>query len=115
VLRASRSLTAGVAASLALLVASPLVVAHVAGAAAPKPPLARSAILVVDRHGASAMLPDGTERAAVPWMLPGDTDLAVSPSGTRLAFSSARTGNRELYVADFVTGALTRVTRSTGR
>jgi hypothetical protein len=51
----------------------------------------------------------------VPWLQPGDTGLAVSPSGRRLAFSSARAGNRELYVADVATGTLERLTWSAKR
>jgi WD40 repeat protein/lysyl oxidase len=109
-MRASRSLTAGVAAALALLVAFPLVVAHVAGAAASAPAGPRPAIGLVDRDGASAALPDGTARAAMPWLMPGDTGLAVSPSGRRLAFSSARTGNREIYAVDIASGAIERLT-----
>jgi dipeptidyl aminopeptidase/acylaminoacyl peptidase len=109
-MRASRSRTAGVAASLALLVASPLAVAHVAGAAGSATTGPRPAIAVVGPDGASAMLPDGSGRSAVPWLLPGDTGLAVSPSGRRLAFSSARTGNREIYAVDIATGEVERLT-----
>ena len=108
--RAVRSPIGGVAASLAVLVATPLVVAQIAGAAAPRAAGARPAIIVVDAEGASVMLPDGSARSAVPWLRPGDADLAVSPSGRGLAFSSARSGNRELYVADLHTGALERLT-----
>ena len=113
-MRAPRALIAGTAVSLALLVASPLVVAHVAGAAGARG-VSRAAIVAVDADGASAMLPDGTARVAVPWLQPGDTGLAVSPSGRRLAFSSARAGNRELYVADVATGTLERLTWTRGR
>jgi WD40 repeat protein/lysyl oxidase len=109
-MRASRSLTAGVAVSLAVLVALPLVVAHVAGAAGSATTGPRPAIAVVGPDGASAMLPDGSGRSAVPWLLPGDTGLAVSPSGRRLAFSSARTGNREIYAVDITTGEVERLT-----
>jgi len=114
-MRASRALTAGTAVSLAVLVALPLAVAHVAGAADARGAGSRAAIVVIDGVGATAMLPDGTAPVAVPWLQPGDTGLAVSPSGRRLAFSSARAGNRELYVADVATGALVRLTWSPGR
>jgi len=114
-MRASRALIAGTALSLALLVSSPLVVAHVAGAAGSRAPGSRAAIVVVDGDGASALLPDGTGGVALPWLQPGDTDLAVSPSGRRLAFSSARAGNRELYVADTATGVVERLTWTRGR
>ena len=50
------------------------------------------------------MQSDGSARTELPWLLPGDGDPAVSPDGRRLAFSSARNGNREIYVADATTG-----------
>src|SRR5262245_22478207 len=114
-MRASRALTAGVAAALAALVSFPLVVAHVAGAARSMTTGPRSAIAVVDRDGASAMIPDGSGRAALPWLMPGDTGLAVSPSGRRLAFSSGRVGNREIYAVDVPSGAIERLTWTAGR
>jgi dipeptidyl aminopeptidase/acylaminoacyl peptidase len=114
VLRAPGASIARIAVVLAILVALPLAASRVAAAPAAKPG-ARTAILLVDGTGASAMLPDGSGVAAVPWLQPGDRDLAVSPSGRRLAFSSDRDGNRELYVADLVTGALARLTRSSRR
>ncbi len=58
------------------------------------------------------MQPDGSARTELPWLLPGDGDPVVSPDGRRLAFSSSRTGNREIYVADATTGRLRRVTAS---
>ena len=105
----------GVGASLALLVALPLLITHVAGAARSQVTSAAAALLVVDADGATAMLPDGTARAAVPWLQPGDGDLAVSPSGRKLAFTRERSGNRELYVADLATGELDRLTSSPRR
>lgn len=102
--------TAAVALSLALLVALPLVAAHIAGAASAARVGARAALIVVDAEGASVMLSDGSARSAVPWLRAGDTGLAVSPSGRQLAFSSARTGNAELYVADLDDGSLARLT-----
>ena len=102
----------GVGASLALLVALPLLITHVAGAARSQVTSAAAALLVVDADGATAMLPDGTARAAVPWLQPGDGDLAVSPSGRKLAFTRERSGNRELYVADLATGCSTVSRRS---
>ena len=109
-MRASRSLIAGVAVSLALLVAFPLVVAHVAGAAgaAATGSRARDRRRRRRRRVRDAAGRDRACRAAV--AQPGDTDLAVSPSGRRLAFSSARTGNREMYVVDIATGAIERLT-----
>ncbi len=114
-MRASRALIGGTAVGLAVLVGFPLVVAHVAGAAAVARTSARAAIAVVDADGAVAMLPDGTARVAVPWLQQGDSGLALSPSGRRLAFSSARAGNRELYVADVGTGVVERLTWSQRR
>ena len=113
-MRASRALIAGTAVGLAVLVGFPLVVAHVAGAAAVAR-TTRAAIAVVDADGAVAMLPDGTARVGVPWLQQGDSGLALSPSGRRLAFSSARAGNRELYVADVGTGVVERLTWSQRR
>src|SRR5687767_8512493 len=101
---------AAVGASLALLVAVPLIAVHVAGAGRVASPGGRAALVVVDPVEASAMLPDGTGSAAIPWLQPGDADLAVAPSGRRLAFTSVRSGNRELYVVDIPTGALRRLT-----
>lgn len=59
-----------------------------------------------------AVSPDGSLRFEVPFMQPGDGDLAVSRDGSRAAFSSVRDGNPEIYVADLTTGTLTRVTTS---
>jgi len=112
--RASGALIARIAVSLAIVVALPHAASHVA-AAPSREPDARTAILLVDRNGVSTMLPDGSATVAVPWLQPGDRDLAVAPTGRRLAFSSDRDGNRELYVADLVTGALTRLTSNPGR
>ena len=114
-MHAVRAPIAGVAVALALLLAVPLAAAHFARAAASPGVGARAAIVVVDVEGASAALADGTGHVAVPWFQPGDGDLAVSPSGRRLAFSSPRSGNRELYVADVASGTLERLTRAPGR
>ena len=103
---------AAVGASLALLVAVPLIAVHVAGAGRVASPGDRAAVVVVDAVEARTMLPDGTGSAAIPWLQPGDADLAVAPSGRRLAFTSARSGNRELYVVDVPTGTLRRLTWS---
>ncbi len=75
---------------------------------------ARPAIVSASALGGAAMQPDGSARTELPWLLAGDGDPAVSPDGRHLAFSSARTGNRELYVADATTGDLQRVTSSPG-
>jgi hypothetical protein len=93
------------------VVALPLVAAHVAGAAEGESGL-RPAIVVLQADGAIAMRSDGSARSPLPWLQPGDGDVAVSPNGRRIAFSSERTGNRELYAADVVTGDLTRITWS---
>ena len=58
------------------------------------------------------MQSDGSARTELPWLLPGDGDPVVSPDGRRLAFSSSRDGNREIYVADATTGEVRRVTAS---
>ncbi len=106
---------AGTGLGLALFAALPLVVAHVAGASGPRALATRSAILVVDAEGATAALADGSARTALPWLQPGDHDIAVSPSGRRLAFTSERAGNRELYAVDIATGELDRLTWSPRR
>ncbi len=72
----------------------------------------RPAIVAAGSDGAVVSTADGSWRVELPWLLPGDGDAAVSPDGRRLAFASARTGNREIYVADAVTSELTRVTAS---
>lgn len=59
---------------------------------------------------ATATVADGSSRTELPWLLPGDTDPAVAPDGRRLAFSSERDGNPELYVADAATGSVRRLT-----
>ncbi|MFN8124205.1 MAG: lysyl oxidase family protein [Thermoleophilia bacterium] len=59
-----------------------------------------------------AISPDGTIRYEVPFMQPGDGDLAVSRDGARAAFTSLRDGNPEIYVAELASGTLTRVTTS---
>jgi hypothetical protein len=75
-------------------------------------PRAQTAIIAAGTLGATAMRPDGSARTELPWLLPGDRDPAVSPDGSRLAFSSARTGNREIYVADASSGDVRRLTAS---
>ena len=79
-------------------------------AASPEEPL--PAIVSASVLGGSAMQPDGSARTELPWLLPGDGDPVVSPDGRRLAFSSARDGNREIYVANATTGVVRRLTAS---
>jgi hypothetical protein len=50
------------------------------------------------------------ERTAVPGTVRGDGAPALAPDGRRLAFSSARSGNAELYVIDLWTEVLARLT-----
>ena len=70
----------------------------------------RQVIVAVGPGGAVAAAPDGSGRVELPWLLPGDRDPAVSPDGRRVAFSSRRHGNAELYVADAVSGRVRRLT-----
>jgi hypothetical protein len=70
------------------------------------------AIVSASLFGGAAMQSDGSARTELPWLLPGDGEPAVSPDGRHLAFSSARNGNREIYVADAVTGEVRRLTAS---
>ena len=61
-------------------------------------------------RAATASRADGSTRVELPWLLPGDTGAAVSPDGRRLAFSSARSGSTEIYVADTRAGTVRRLT-----
>ena len=61
---------------------------------APRPRRPRPAIVAAGASARTATRPDGSARTELPWLLPGDRDPAVSPDGSRLAFSSARTGNQ---------------------
>ncbi len=72
----------------------------------------RQAIVAAHATTATATSPDASWRTELAWLLPGDGDPAVAPDGRHLAFSSARTGNREIYVADTLTGDVQRVTSS---
>ena len=72
-------------------------------------------VVLTDAEGATIRTADGGAREGLAWLLPGDRDVAISPDGRRVAFSSERDGNREIYVGDVVTGSLVRLTRSAGR
>jgi Tol biopolymer transport system component len=71
---------------------------------------ARPVIAVTTGSGIVLVDPERGERTAVPGMVAGDHAPALAPDGRRLAFSSRRSGNFELYVLDLWTGALTRLT-----
>ncbi len=60
----------------------------------------------------SVTSPDGTRRYEVPWLRSGDRDVAVAPDAMRMAFTSDRDGNPEIYVAAFTTGDVRRITAS---
>ena len=68
------------------------------------------AIVAAGPNATAAVLPDGTWRAELAPLYPGDSDPAVSPDGYRVAFVSERDGNPELYVADARTGETQRLT-----
>lgn len=68
------------------------------------------AIIATNARAATASRADGSARVELPWLLPGDTGAAVSPDGRKIAFSSARNGSSEIYVADTRTGAALRLT-----
>jgi WD40 repeat protein len=72
----------------------------------------RPAIVSASLLGGSVTQSAGPARTELPWLLAGDGDPAVSPDGRRIAFSSARNGNREIYVADATTGEVRRLTAS---
>jgi WD40 repeat protein len=97
----------GLVAAAVVLVPLP---AQRSDAAPPERP--RPAIVSASALGGSVMQSDGAARSELPWLLPGDGDPVISPDGRHLAFSSARDGNREIYVADATTGELRRVTAS---
>ena len=97
---------------LAVIVATGASVAVGAGAAPDGP---AAVAIMIGREEATLALADGSAAEGLPWLLPGDDGVELSPDGRHLAFSSARDGNREIYVADAVSGELTRVTRSPGR
>jgi hypothetical protein len=99
----------GTGLGLAALALVPVAAALAVSGAAP-PQGARPAIVAVAAKAATATFADGSSRTELPWLLPGDADPAVAPDGRRIAFSSERDGNREIYVADSVTGAVTRLT-----
>jgi WD40-like Beta Propeller Repeat/Lysyl oxidase len=97
----------GLVVAAAVLVAQPAQLSDAARSPGP-----HSAILAASLQGGAANLSDGSARTELPWLLPGDGDPAVAPDGRRIAFSSARTGNREIYVANTTTGEVRRLTAS---
>ena len=58
------------------------------------------AIVATGTSATSAFLAEGSWSVELPFLLPGDSDPAVSPDGYRIAFVSERDGNEEIYVAD---------------
>ena len=68
------------------------------------------AILAVRATAATANRVDSPARVELPWLLRGDTGATVSPDGRLLAFSSARGGSSEIYIADTRSGSLRRLT-----
>jgi dipeptidyl aminopeptidase/acylaminoacyl peptidase len=87
--------------------------AVVAATAAPEPAVPVAAAMGPQSGTLNRL--DGRAGEGLLWLLPGDDGVALAPDGRRIAFSSGRDGNREIYVADAATGELTRVTRSPGR
>jgi Tol biopolymer transport system component len=103
--------TVGLAVLAGISIAVTWVVAVSGATAGPQP---RSAAIVASNpRSSSASRADGSTRVELPWLLAGDTGAAVSPDGGDLAFSSARTGSTEIYVADTRTGIVRRLTGNT--
>ncbi len=86
-----------------------LVLTSLAGAEAAPGTALHPVIVAADAHAATATTA-GSARVELPWLLPGDTDPAVAPDGRRIAFTSSRHGNPEIYVADSATGTVRRLT-----
>jgi hypothetical protein len=86
-----------VGAGLGLAVFVPVVGILAATGAVPAPD-ARPAIVAVVAVATTASAPAGSSRTELSWLLPGDADPAWSPDGRRVAFTSERDGNPELYV-----------------
>jgi TolB protein len=62
--------------------------------------------------GAVSATPAGTGAAQLPWLLPDDGEPSIAPDGRRVAFSSPRNGDLDVYVADARTGEVTRLSTS---
>lgn len=85
-----------------------------AGGASPPAPAARTMVVAAFDQGAVSATPTGAGIAQLPWLLPGDTEPAIAPGGAHVAFASPRNGDLDVYVADARTGALTRISSSSG-
>lgn len=94
--------------ALSIVVAWVAIPAAAAGSQARNP-----AITATNSRAATASRADGSSRVELPWLLPGDSGVAVARDGRRLAFSSARSGSSEIYVADTSSGTVRRLTGST--
>ena len=104
-----------VAAGLCLAVFALVPNASALGKAASPPAVsARPALITVGSLVGTATFADGSGRTELPWLLPGEDDPAVSPDGRHVAFSSARNGDREIYVADAATRRVRRLTTNPG-
>lgn len=103
--------------AIAAVVLASLLPASAAAPAAARPtsepPLA--AIVAASPTATLVVIPDGTWRIELAALYPGDSDGSLAPDGRRIAFVSARDGNREVYVADTRTGEVRRLTHSRRR
>ena len=99
--------------SLALVVALAVgacVLTPSAAGAAPARVGLTPVVTAAGAEAATAARADGSARVELRWLLPGDTGAVVSPGGGRIAFSSARDGSSEIYVANATTGRVRRLT-----
>lgn len=81
-----------------------------AGGAAPPAPGVQTMLVAAFADGAVSVTPTGAGIAQLPWLLPGDSEPAIAPDGLRVAFTSPRNGDLDVYVAEARSGDVVRIT-----